>query len=227
MVPAPDLGYLPGAFVPLALENGFRFEHWQISALHGMVTSITGPHTPNDPNFSLFPWHKGCGWAAYIRDLELAKSVAMKTHVVDFRGEAMDLAVGWMVRVKAPKVPAGAWKLRVTAVTPVQVRNAGVTTYTSPTANNIRGTLEAFTARRLGIHVDKHDVQVEMLSHETSPDRINLSGRSEFAGIRGWVGHVDLRVNALARLMLESCATGMGLGGKTAFGFGRIKVETI
>lgn len=226
---APVLEYIPGGCVPIALECGYRFEHWQLASLHGMLTRITGPHAPNNPVFSLFPWGKGCGWAVYIRDLDLARSIAMRTHIVEFNDRDQEFALGCLVRVKAPVVKTGAWRLRITAVTPVHCRSAGGTVhYTAPTSNNLKGTLEAFTARRLGIKPEKHDVQVRLLDSTAFPDRVNLAGNGHKLGeISGWSGSVDVEVNALGRLLLECAALGMGLGGKSAFGFGRIKVQLL
>lgn len=223
------LEYIPGACVPIALDSGFKFEHWQISALHGMMTSITGPHAPNNPVFSLFPWHQGCGWAAYFRVLDMARQLAMKTHVVDFDSRDTELALGWIVRVKAPKMTDSDSTLRITAITPVHCRsNGGAVHYTSPTANNIKGTLEAHTARRLGLKPQLGDTVVQLLDSTAFPSEVRLAGNGQkLGGISGWAGSVDVRVNPLGRFLLECAALGMGLGGKTAFGFGRIKVEVL
>lgn len=227
-MPAPMIEYLPGGCVPIAIECGYKFEHWQLASLHGMLSTITGPHSANNPVFTLFPWHLGCGWAAYIRDIELARSIAMRTHVVDFNDREQELALGWLVRVKAPLIKPGVWKLRITTITPVCCRATGGTYYMAPTANNIKGTLEVNVARRLGIKTEKHDVQVRLLDSNAFLDKLRLSGNgSKLGDICGWSGSIDIEVNALGRLLLECAALGMGLGGKSAFGFGRIKVETI
>lgn len=222
----PELDYIPGACVPIALDCGVKFAHWQIACLHGMMTSITGPHAPNNPIFSLFPWNNGCGWAAYFRDLEMARGVAMKTHIVGFNGKESELALGWVVRIKAPKLRHEDSIVRVTTITPVHCRsNGGEVHYTAPTANNIKGTLEAHTARRLGLRPQLGDVQVQLLDSSASPAQVNLGGNGKkLGGLSGWAGSVDLRVNPLGRFLLECAGLGMGLGGKTAFGFGRIKV---
>src|SRR5512145_1062550 len=231
LAPAPRLDMIPGAFMPIFFDAyGRRFEHWQISALHGMLTRITGPHQPNNPVFSLLPWPSGCGWALYLRDCEMAARLGARAHVVEFDGTTTELMLGVARRIKAPAVTAGAWKMRVTALTPVHCRSDhGRVQYTAPTSNNIRGTLDSFTARRLGIKTQKGDVQVRMLdAKQAFPDAVRLAGNGQKLGeMSGWSGSVDVEVNALGRLLLECAGLGIGLGGKTAFGFGRVRVERI
>jgi hypothetical protein len=151
----------------------------------------------------------------------------MRKHTVEFDGHDTELALGWLMRVRAPKIASGCWKLRITAVTPIHCR-CGTVHYTAPTANNIKGTLESFTARRLGLKAAKNDILVRLLYSSAFPDRLRLAGNGGKLGeIAGWSGGVDVETNAFGRLLLECAALGIGLGGKTAFGFGRIKVEEI
>lgn len=228
-MPAPRLDYLPGGFLPITIECGYRFAHWQLAALHGMMTSITGPHAPNNPVFSLFPYSGGCGWGCYVGDLDLARSIAARDHSIRFDDRDQALTLGCLIRVKAPVIKRGSWLMRITAITPVHCRSTGGSVhYTAPTANNLKGTLEALTARRLGIATEKHDVQVRLLNSTAFPDHIFLGGNGHKLGdIAGWSGSVDVEVNALGRLLIECAALGLGLGGKTAFGFGRIKSEVL
>ena len=227
--PAPNLGFIPGAFAPIALENGHQFEHRQLAALHGMMTSITGAHRPNNPVFTLLRSHLGCGWGAYISDLEMARKVAARFHDVRFNDQVISLVIGCLFRVKSPIVKSGAWNMRISTVTPVHCRsNGGETQYSEPTSSNIKGTLEGFTARRLGIETHPEDVQVIMLKADTTPAKVSVAGNGRKLGdMVGWHGNVIVKTNALGRLLIECAALGLGLGGKTAFGFGRIKSEVI
>lgn len=228
MLPAPALDYLPGGAFTLDLRPRHKFPHHQLSALHGIVTAITGPHHPTKPQFALVPWPCGCGWAAYVEDLDVARTVANKMHAVRFDGNAT-LHCGPLVRIKAPRVVTGLHRLQIDALTPVHVRSSGgAVLRLVPTAANLRGTLEGFMPRRLGVSVPPGSVALRVLEDNTHQDRVDMRGNgAKLNGCPGWVGSVVIETNAVGRWLLECAALGLGYGGKVAFGFGRIRVTDL
>lgn len=228
MLPAPELDYLPGGAFTLDLRPRHKFPHHQLSALHGIVTAITGPHHPTKPQFALVPWPCGCGWAVYVEDIETARMVAGKMHAVRFDGNAT-LHCGPLMRIKAPSVATGLHRLRIDALTPVHVRSSGGTVLRLvPTSSNLRGTLEGFLPRRLGVSVPPGSVALRVLEDCTRTDRVDMRGNgAKLNGCPGWVGHVIIETNAVGRWLFECAALGLGYGGKVAFGFGRIRVTDL
>jgi hypothetical protein len=223
---APSIKHLPGGAFTLDLRPRFKFAHDQLSALHGMMTAMTGPHRNHIPVFSLFPWPSGCGWAAYIGDNDIARQVAGKAHGVQFNDGPATMHCGPLVRIKSPIVPAGEHIVTLETVTPVHIRAYGSTVLrTKPCSNHLRGTLEGFLPRRLGVEMPLGTVALEMLENETHQESIWLRGNGQkLGGVAGWVGRIRMRVNAPGRWLLECASLGLGYGGKVAFGFGRVRV---
>ena len=73
-------------------------------------------------------------------------------------------------------------------------------------------------------NLDTSTVLLEMVDAETQPATVQLGGK--FHGIRGWTGHVIVEGNAVARWLVQ-CAGLVGLGGRTALGFGRVRVMEV
>jgi hypothetical protein len=228
-LPSPSLGYLPGGFVSVSLSPERKLRHEQLSCLHGIMTAVTGPHAPHVPRFSLLPWPKGCGWAAYLAEDSTAREVASHGQSIMLDRTDATVTLGPLVRVKAPVYPPGKYRIRVEAITPIHIRAYGSTVIRStPTARHLRGTLEGFMPRRLGLEVPPGNVALDLLEMSTSQDYVKLNGRvREFGRTSGWIGHVVVETNAVGRFLLQCCALGMGYGGKVAFGFGRIRVTEI
>lgn len=226
-LPAPELDYLPGGAFTLDMRPRFKFGHDQISALHGMVTAITGAHMWSIPVFSLLPWNSGCGWAAYVSKPGIAPEVAGKAHGISFDGQPAVMHCGPLVRIRAPRVEPGEHILTVEAITPVVVRAYGRTvSRVVPCSRHLRGTLEGFLPRRIGVEMPLGTVALEMLEDNTRSETLKLRGNGRKLGdSTGWVGSVKVRVNAPGRWLLECAALGLGYGGRVGFGFGRIRVK--
>jgi len=225
--------YLPGGGLEIFFEPHMVFEHRHLSALHGVITSITGPHDRNVPNFVLVPWPRGCGWGVYLRSGEQARELARTRHNMRLGSGRTTLRFGDLNRIRAPRVTKrGHRRLRIDAVTPVCVRctqgcDGTQKLYTAPTSGNLRSTLALMTPKRLGLLVDESSVKLEMLSRETIPATFSLAGRDGRLGnMRGWTGHVIVDCNAVAHWLLL-VAERIGYGGTTSFGFGRIRVTDI
>lgn len=223
--------YLPGAGLEIHFTPHITFEHRHLSALHGVITSVTGPHDRNVPNFVLVPWPRGCGWGVFVRNGELARELARTTHHVRLGSGRCAIKFGDLHRIKAPRVAKrGHRQLRIDAVTPVCVRctqgcDQTQKLYTAPTSGNLRSTLALMTPKRLGLLVDESTVKLEMVSRDTIPATFSLAGRDGRLGnMRGWVGHVVVDCNAVAHWLLL-VAERIGYGGTPSFGFGRIRVS--
>lgn len=208
-----------------------RFEHRQISALHGIVTSLTGQHDPNVPRFCLVPWNQGCGWGTWFADDGQARKLSMTHHNVRLWNDRQWLSFGAHYRFKAPRVTKrGRRQLRIDAITPVCVRctngsDGSYRIYTAPTSGNLRSTLTMMTPKRIGLFVDDNTVKIELIERNTHPATVSLAGRSGRLGnMRGWVGHVIVETNAVGHWLLN-VSERIGFGGTTAFGFGRIAVS--
>lgn len=224
--------YLPGGGTEITFEPGIRFEHSQLSALHGVMTSLTGPHTPMFPRFSLVPWHRGCGWGVYFAEDDLAEKLAGYRGKVRLGSGSPTIRLGFLHRLRAPRITRrGHRKLRIDAITPVNVRHSNTdgtsTMHTFPTSCNLHSTLSLMTTRRLGLLVDPDTIKIEMIERQTEPRRVCLAGRSHrLANMRGWLGYCVVDANAVGHWLLEVAAR-IGLGGTTAFGFGRIVISEV
>lgn len=225
--------YLPGGGVPIAFDSNIVFHHRQLSALHGVITSLTGEHDRNVPKFVLVPWHTGCRWGALLRDEAAARQLAGTSHRVRLGDGEQTLRFGPLHRILAPKVTKrGHRKLRVDAVTPVCVRcttgsDGTHRLYTAPTSGNLLSTLALMIPKRIGLLVDESTIRLDLIERSTVPSTLSLSGRDGRLGnMRGWVGHVIVDCNAVGHWLL-AVAERIGLGGTTSFGFGRIKVTEL
>jgi hypothetical protein len=164
LLPCPELDYLPGGFASIQLSNRQVFQHWQLSALHGVMTSLTGPHLPHMPRFALLPWPRGCGWAAYLAEDEAVRALAGREHEIRLGDKMTTIRFGTLVRVKAPRYKPGTYKVRVDAITPVHIRAYGSSMVRiTPNSRHLRGTLEGFMPRRLGLNIQPNTVRLELL----------------------------------------------------------------
>lgn len=215
----------------IRFENRMRFEHRQLSALHGIVTTLTGPHERNTPRFTLIPTDRGCGWGVYLRHGDDARQLANTKHTVRLGSGRVRLNFGNMFRFRSPVVTKrGHRKLRIDAITPVCVRctqgaDGSQKLYTAPTSGNLLSTLVYMTPRRIELLVEPDSARLEMLERNTIPATLSLAGRDGRLGnMRGWTGHVVVDCNAVAHWLLL-VAERIGYGGTTSFGFGRIRVS--
>lgn len=220
--PPPFGQYLPGGAIPMTIRpmpERPRLEHAR--HVHGMISGLRGEeHHPQIADFSLIPWRGG--WGVYFRDEESALRLAATKHAVRIWGCDGFVSFGPMHRLKAPSVlKRGRQRVRVDAVSPVCIRESHRDVYTAPTAAALRSTLEAWQAKRLGVQCDKGQLCVDLIERGTFPATIQLGGK--FGAVRGWLGYVVLEVNAPTMWLLKTAAV-IGLGGRTAFGFGRVKV---
>lgn len=222
--------YLPGGGMEIAVSPvpKWTIEHRNVRALHGMITTLLDePHDPLIPGFALVPWPAGCGWGVYVRDLEQAERLANKRHPARLFDHGVEARFSTVRRIKAPTIARrGRARLRIDAITPVCIRNnGGETTYTAPTTQALWSAITHSFLPRVGVPgLDPNTVLLKMFDAETHPATVNLGGK--YQSIRGWTGHVIVEGNAVARWLVR-CAGLIGLGGRTALGFGRVRVTEL
>ena len=224
---AMTLNFDPLPKWPMELRNG--------RGLHGALTAIRDVPHGRMPAFSLRPWQSG--WAVYFADTDEARRWAGTRVNGSLWDRPTAFAFGPLVRLRNPIVPKrGRSIVRVDAVTPIVTRSMGGTNpCTCPTAATIAGALSGELLYRLSPS-HRNDapgqdvwtqwvrprVQVELIERHTEPAHTPMGGK--FGSIAGWQGHVILSVNAVAYWLLLATERAMGLGGRVAFGFGRIRV---
>lgn len=224
---------LPGGGLEMTFSPHLVFEHQHLSALHGIVTSCVGPHDERVPEFSLVPWPRGCGWGVYVRNGETASGLARTSRIVRIGSGSAELSFGSLYRLRKPRIAKrGRRQLRIDAITPVHVRATNnnsnvVNIYTAPTAGNLLSTLSLMTTQRIGLLLDPGDICLDLVSRETHPSTLSLiNRRHQLGNMRGWVGHCVVETNAVGHWLL-ACSALIGLGGRTAFGFGRIRLSGV
>lgn len=224
----PHLPYLPGGGVTIAVAPAPRWpiEHRNVRALHGLLTTIVGLPHQRFPEWALVPWPSGCGWGAYFRQDDVARAVAGRTHTGVLFDQPITATMGPLVRIKAPDVRRrGRQRLTISTITPVVIESADRTvTRAVPIASSILSALTVNLPERLGlVGFDAASAVLDVVSHETATDTVPVGGK--WGDVNGWAGAVVVECNAVARWLLEAAARGPGLGGRTAIGFGRVRVS--
>lgn len=223
----PFAATLPGGSCPLSVSPPpiSAIEHRHARHLHGVICHLLGRDHDQAPAFALRPSAEGCGWSVRWAGAAGAE-LAGRTFTVRLLGGTRRLDVGPIQLEPAPSPfqPRGRRRVRVDAVTPVVIRSMGGTTVrTAPEASHVRSALLGLAARlRLPLRPD--DLMVELVERGTMPEAVPLGGK--YPRLRGWIGHLVLEANAPARWLLL-VAERVGLGGRTAFGFGCVRVTEI
>ena len=224
---APPYGeYLPGGGVELSVSPRpkWRVELRNTRALHGMVSTLVGAHRPRWPRFALVPWHCELDWGVYLWEDDTAARLAKTTHAGKLYGRDVEIKIGALRKVRSPQVAKrGRQRLRIDAITPVVIVNTGrKQAHMYGTAKGILNSISAELMQRLGV-IDPHPehLRVEKVYADTHPCRTRLGGK--YGTVVGWTGHIIVECNAPAAWLLK-CAGLVGLGSRTAFGFGRVRV---
>lgn len=224
----PCAPYLPGGAFALAISPApqWAIELRNTRALHGLVTTMIGkPHDSNRPGFALVPSGSApSGWGVYVPDPEDALRLSNRSMPGVLFDRPVEARCGNMFRLKAPVVTKrGRRRLRVDCITPVVIRSSGGTIrHTVPCGSNLLSTLATWTPHRLGIAIGDSDAVMQLIERHTQPQWTPLGGKYGATG--GFVGHVIVECNAVSEWLLRCCES-IGFGGKTAFGFGRIRVS--
>jgi hypothetical protein len=216
--------------------------HWpaelrNLRGLHGAISALRArDHHDRFPAWSLRPWLNG--WAVHFLDDAEAREWAGKS----FHGALWDrptrFSFGPLVRMRAPVVSRrGRSRIRLDVLTPVVLRtDGGAKPCTLPTAEAILGALRGEMLYRLSpSHRDdapgqdawtqwvRPRVRLQIAERNTESCHVPMGGK--YGVVSGWQGYVILDVNAVAYWLLVAAERTIGLGGRGAFGFGRIRVS--
>ncbi len=228
--PPSYASHLPGGGVELHVAPAPR---WPVDlrntrALHAMVTVLTGlPHHPTTPQFTLTPWPNAFGWGVYSLHGDVMERLANREHAAVLYDRDVRVKCGPLVRVRSPLIAkSGRRRLRIDAITPVLVRAESNTRnmHTEPTAANLHSSLDAWLPRRLGMDSFRDAFVIELVSRDTEAATVETGGK--FGNTRGWVGSCVVETNAVGHWLLEVGAR-IGLGGRVALGFGRVRVSEV
>lgn len=229
LVGAPPYGtHLPGGGFSLAVHPAPKWpvELRNTRALHGMVTKLSGiAHHPTIPQFALIPWPSPFGWSVWTQHEDAARALAGKAHSAILYDREVTVTCGPLARVRAPIIRRrGRRMLRVDTITPVLIRAADGGRCTVPTSGNLRSTLHAWLPRRVGVEIDADDLCLEIRSRSTQSAIVDTGGK--FGASTGFTGHIIVETNAVGHWLLD-VASRIGLGGRVALGFGRIRLSEI
>ena len=232
--PSPS-GFIPGGAFALSSTPALRWpvELRNVRGLHGVLTDLLSRlgnvHHQNIPEFAIIPWPTGIGWAVYVRNDADAATLAGKSHAVRFFDQNVSLECGPLARLKWPReCPRQRNLVQLDAVTPVMIRRSGKDDGANgqrPTSGAFHSTLAEWMPRRVGVVVEPERVRISVLkSDQVELVRVPMLGKYGVAS--GWVGRWVIECNAPG-LWLLRLATQIGLGGKVAFGFGRVRLTEI
>lgn len=233
--PPPYDAYFQGGACEISVTPRPRtWGFYALGKLHGMVSTVMGdsgvPHHPRFPMFTVSL--DGMGRPLLIlSDNEGASVVANGRFPVEVDRRPGFLTVGPLRRLRTPTVfGRGPRIIRIHSESPVVVRRTvrkqmpghqgGY--HTTPTSENMAATIGSQFCERLGLGLAHHNTEVELLSNNTRGVKTYTNEKVRLTW--GWEGTVTLRVNAPAEWLFR-CAEVLGLGGRTAYGFGRVRVE--
>lgn len=219
---------LPGGSCSIAISPEPRdaVAHRHARHLHGVLCHMLGRDHDNAPAFALRPSASGCGWSVRWADDDGA-AIAGRSTRVPLLGSSRILTLGQIEIDRTPTVfqPRGRRRVRLDAITPVVIRSstfAGAKIErTAPEASHIASALRGL-ADRLHAPLAADAIQIELIERHTQPEAVPLGGK--FPRLKGFIGSLVLEANAPARWLLF-VAERMGLGGRTALGFGVVHVE--
>lgn len=161
------------------------------------------------------------GWGVVLFRRDDAERLAMRSSGAMVGSQRCELRCGPVVRLRAPPLlETGRYRVTIDAVTPVSHMIAGRTRpVTSPSVDTVlrcAGDL----LQRLSLSTGR--MHVASVACETSADRVVIGGH--VGSVAGWIGRIVVECNAPAAWAL-SLARHAGLGGRVAYGLGRVRVE--
>ena len=191
--------------------------------LHGLVAHLVGESHTQVARWALAmpQGARGAGWGVVLFRETDAVRLAGLSRGVQIGSARAELHLGAVVRLRAPALrEPGRYRVTIDAVTPVSHMIAGRTRpVTQPSVDTMQR-CAGDLLQRLGLSTGR--MHIASVACETSPERVDLGGHVR--GIVGWVGRVVVECNAPAAWAL-SLARDAGLGGRTAFGLGRVRVS--
>lgn len=225
--------HLPGAMLGLAFDPRREIPLREMRLMHAVVTNLLDTkHSSTAPLWSLL--YVGnlttSGWAIYLHNAEHVAQLAHHTFPVTISGRDARTALltfSAPTRLRSPVAKAGPTAVELESVTPVSVQKSamgGKSSYARPTTRSMHSALLS-VARRLGIHIAPADVVLRILRREVTSTGINMGGKLNAHGVvYGWTGKVAVELNPAGRWLADVAAL-IGIGGKTAMGFGRVRMR--
>lgn len=228
--PPPWEGPLPGFVLPISTTPLSQPISKNGPAIHAILTSILRGdvgHQSRDAEWSLLfvgPEQSQSGWAVWVADEKDLASVRGIPFQRTMRGRSCTFIAGHRstVRLRAPVVSeTGRHRMRVSTVTPVCIRTNGGAKAT-PTTLSLWMALQNI-ARRIKLPLpNPEDIGIVLVDHDTTTLPVSLNQGKNIV-TDGWEGTFYVDVNPLGRWLLEVGAR-LGIGGRNAYGFGRIEV---
>lgn len=219
---------LPGGLCSITITPAPRWpiELRNARVFHGCITSITAqPHTKHMADFALIA---GTQWGVYIRSDATAEAVANRMHEANIFGRSVNVGFGPLRHLQTPVVSKrGRRKLTFETITPVAMRRKIAVQpleyrdYDTPSSDNIKFALCGSFVGKLGIKLPMETVCMTLISHVTEPVVIQMGGK--YGDVTAWQGRCVVETNAVGEWLLR-CAEMIGFAGRTAFGFGQIKI---
>lgn len=226
----PFRGYLPAFATSLTIDPAPR---WPIQlrntrGLHGALTSVLGEgHRPRWPMFSLRATDLSpSGWAVlwWTPAAERLASASVGCRLYDNKETV--LTFGPIVRLKPPNiVKRGHRLLRIDTITPVCVHHSDGTAARRVSNPSMMGTLGGEFLDRLGVQYlrERDLLRVEIVSTQRDIGvTVPLGGK--YGDVPGWAGSFIVDTNAVGEWLLRVAAM-VGMGSRTAFGMGQIRVS--
>lgn len=193
---------------------------------HGVATALTrDPHASAAP-FSAWPgdgcwwlWTRSSGAITHLAGRTLMQRVGRREHAMVSVGAARPCLL------PPPRAP-GRYRAAIAADTPVAIRCYGGTVVREwPDAVSLASTLaQTLAPRVLGRPLRADDVAIRVMRDASEPARGAAPSERGRHAQDGWRGRVEVECSGLAAWLIE-CAVLVGLGGRTAFGMGRVRVE--
>ena len=191
--------------------------------VHGLVSRLLGEDHTQVARWALAmpAGARGSGWGVVLFRADDAARLAGRAERVRVGAREVDLRTGPVVRLKAPPMLArGRHRVTVDAVSPVShLVDGRARPIFAPTVQTILGAL-GDVSQRLGLSVGR--MHVARVACRTAPERVVMGGH--MGAVPGWIGRLEIECNAPAAWLL-ACARHAGLGGRVAFGMGRVRVE--
>lgn len=245
--------YLPGVLTRLewAVPPERPIEHRDVVHLHGALSTLLAEgHPQNSPNFTLIPQgagpqRQGYWWVHWFTERGQALAGHTVQLLIGTRACAARIVASTRLRVP-PAYHPGCYEVELDTMTPVSIVTHSAATksmgggrpekvarqYRHPTVDSILRSLVAEVKHRLGYVIDPWVLHAEIVSCREGHWTPVVTGGHIVSAIEGrgnlsgWMAKMRIRCNAPARWLLEYAAR-MGLGGKRAFGLGRIKLTQV
>lgn len=231
--PAPWVEPSPSLDRPLCVARELRvparrgLDHFEARLLHGALsTRLRLEHEPGRPAFSLvLPTRERAGWLIGYEP----RATELTTHHAMLGGSLCLVELGARHRVRPPPVRApGSYRARIVALSPIVFSHRiGDANYGLPQREPVAlvSQLRALATR---LRIDVGAIEARVLSRDLVACDVRVGGHVQVGTEHGMVGaswgSLVVECNATGRWLLD-CAALVGLGGKTAFGFGRVRVE--